>query len=985
MTIITSLLALVFFIVASLNAQQPATASKPLSPQESLAKIHVPAGFNVELVAAEPQVLDPVAFDWDDKGRMWVVEMADYPLGMDGKGKPGGRIRMLSDPDASGRYTKGTLFADGLNFPTGILTWRDGVLVTAAPDILFLRDTDGDGKADVREVLYTGFFEGNQQLRVNGLRWGMDGWVYCAAGAHNANHGSQTKITCKRTGAVVQLGSRDFRIRPDTGALDPQSGPSQFGRCRDDWGNWFGVQNSWPLWHYVLQDHYIRRNPHVAPPDPIVQLVGPRNPKVWPASTLEKRFHSFDQSGHFTSACGIEIYRDRLLFNDADKTHAFTCEPFHNLVQHHILEDDGVTFKASRDPAEKERDFFASEDRWCRPVMARTGPDGALYIADMYRYMIEHPQWLPQGGKDELLPHYREGDDKGRIWRVTHSRSSRGDEAHLSAEGATSQIQSLVTSAATDPVRALSSANGWLRDKAQMTLIWKDEKDRKDTNGAVAALATTGKTPQTRAQAAWTLDCLGQMTSALAAKLLADESPRVREQALRIAEKHESREVIAAAAKLVDHADAKVRLQLACSLGEWRSHAATTALARLIEAEKDDLYLSGAALSSAATHGLGLVGDPGTQPEISQELVATMCGAGGDQAILRLFGLGNVADGPWYEIEMLRNVLRTMKHQGSATDHLTVSENGSSAESTLRAAMIKNWLATASVMSKSEEILTQPAKARNVIEALLLHPKHRAEGLAALKTNVLSLDVFIELATEHAGEDAAALLVRWPDATPATRSKLLSAMLASNQGTIAVLERVRTGEITLSSFDASTQSRLLKHPSKVVAKLADVVFSRVAISKRADVIAKFKPALTLKGDAKNGEVVFSQLCIACHALNGKGIDLGPNLVSVRAHPADKLLNSILDPSANIEPGFVAYFCTLKSGQQFYGCIASETANSITLKQAGGISTNLLRSEIASLKSANVSLMPDGLEASLTPQSLADVIAFLKGAGGASSR
>ncbi|MFM2142112.1 MAG: hypothetical protein RLZZ476_656, partial [Verrucomicrobiota bacterium] len=340
------------------------TTTQPLSPEESAKKWHVRDGYRIELVAAEPVVLDPVAFDWDEQGRLWVIEMADYPLGMDGNGKAGGRVVRLEDTDSDGRYDKRHVIVSDLSYPTGILTWREGVIVTAAPDIFFI-SPDG-----TKKVLYTGFSTGNQQLRVNGLRWGMDGWVYCAAGAHHGGYNKGTQIECKLTGEKIDLGSRDFRFKPDTGEFDPQTGPSQFGRARDDWGHWFGVQNSFPLWHYVLQDHYLRRNPHIIPPDPIHQLF-PRNPPVYPASSMEKRFHSFDQAGRFTSACGIEVYRDVKLFTDG-KTHAFTCEPFHNVVQHHLLEDDGVTFKAVRDPAESKMDFLASEDRWCRPVMVRT-------------------------------------------------------------------------------------------------------------------------------------------------------------------------------------------------------------------------------------------------------------------------------------------------------------------------------------------------------------------------------------------------------------------------------------------------------------------------------------------------------------------------------------------------------------------------------------------------------------------------------------
>ncbi|MEO7299285.1 MAG: PVC-type heme-binding CxxCH protein, partial [Verrucomicrobiota bacterium] len=567
-------------------------ASPPLSPAESLSKIHVRDGFTAELVAAEPLLESPVAIDWDERGRLWVVEMVDYPLGLDGKGKPGGRVRILEDTDGDGRYDKTTLFADNLNFPTGILTWRDGVLITAAPEILFLKDSDGDGKADVRKVLFSGFLEGNQQLRVNGLRWGLDNWIYCASGAHDRGYGTTTKIKSHLNGEEYAIGSRDFRFRPDTGELDAQSGPSQFGRNPDDWGNWFGEMNSWPLWHYVLQDHYIRRNPHVPAPDPVHQVVTPKNPPVFPASKSEKRFHSFTDAGHFTSACAATIYRDELLFGADETRHAFTCEPFHNLVQHNVVTDDGVTFTSHRASEETTHDFFASEDRWCRPVMTRAGPDGALWVVDMYRYIIEHPDWLPPEGKADLLPHYRLGEDRGRIYRVFPKNKLPR------------KIIPLATLTLPELVNALDSPNGWQRDKAQMLLLWKKDSA---VVPLLEKLARENKNPLTRLHALCTLDGLGALKPALIEHALSDSHPGIRINALRLAEARATPGVIAAAVKLVNDKDPKVRLQLACTLGEWKDPAAGKALGQIAVANHADKFLIAAVMSSAIPHSLALV------------------------------------------------------------------------------------------------------------------------------------------------------------------------------------------------------------------------------------------------------------------------------------------------------------------------------------------------------------------------------------------
>ncbi len=253
-----------FFFQLGLAIAEPTIAAglSGESPVESLKSIQVAPGFKVELAATEPLVKDPIAFEWGADGKLWVVEMGDYPLGIDGKGKPGGVVRFLEDTDGDGRYDRQTTFLDGLGFPTGVMPWRKGVLVACAPDIFYAEDRDGDGKADHREVLFTGFGQGNQQHRLNGFELGLDGWVYGANGDSGGN------VRSVKTGTRTSISGRDFRFRPDTGEFEAESGQTQYGRHRDDWGHWFGNNNPNWGWHYVLANHDLRRNPHYAPPDP---------------------------------------------------------------------------------------------------------------------------------------------------------------------------------------------------------------------------------------------------------------------------------------------------------------------------------------------------------------------------------------------------------------------------------------------------------------------------------------------------------------------------------------------------------------------------------------------------------------------------------------------------------------------------------------------------------------------------------------------
>jgi putative membrane-bound dehydrogenase-like protein len=920
-------------LAAALSEKAPCH-EPPLSPEESAKKWHVREGCRIELVAAEPVVLDPVAFDWDEQGRLWVVEMADYPLGMDGNGKSGGRVVRLEDTDHDGRYDKRNVIVSDLSYPTGILTWRDGVLVTAAPDLFFIAP---DG---TKKVLFTGFSTGNQQLRVNGLRWGMDGWVHCAAGAHHGGYNKGTQIESRLTGEKIDLGSRDFRFNPDTGEFDPQSGPAQFGRVRDDWGHWFGVQNSFPLWHYVLQDHDLRRNPHVIPPDPICQLFA-RNPPVYPASSLEKRFHSFDQAGRFTSACGIEVYRDQVLFADG-KTHAFTCEPFHNVVQHHLLEEDGVTFKAVRDPAESKLDFLASEDRWCRPVMVRTGPDGALWVADMYRYMIEHPQWLPQQGREELLPHYREGDDKGRIWKVVRASARSG------------------TKASAEDQATLASANGWRRDKAQMRALWEGQVPPE----------VNPPTPEAQAQVAWTRLLLGAAHSGECLELLTSASPRLREQALLMAARLDwpadaLPALQKALAACLNDADDKVRLQLACTLGDLGMPWAGDLLADLLDAAPAGSALQGAAMSSVLPH---------------LERVCARFPSGGAAETNRVIG------------PLLRCALATRNDRALAALLAQVEARVHVEE--LLAVLDENRLSLADFSAQVTD-----ASARAALERMSARLAKAAAAVAAAGTAPAADDLALLAADRGQREPVKRLLPSlwartgdpqllrlvarlrpagaetfllegWDGRTPAIRTQILETLLADESWTLALLQRPEA-----KACDAAARARLLQHPKKAVAQAAAQAFQ--GSSTRQSVLEAFRPALQLAGDAVRGKVVFAQACISCHKLDGIGLELGPDLRSVARHDAEKLFHSILDPSAIIEPGFMAYHGTLHSGEQLYGVIATETSSSLTFRMAGNLTRSVLRSEMASLKSTGASLMPDGLEAVLTPQSLADLIAYLR--------
>ncbi|MBL8853606.1 MAG: c-type cytochrome [Planctomycetaceae bacterium] len=949
------------------SSATPEPDSQPRSPAEALASIRVPAGYRVELVAAEPEVLDPVAFDWDEHGRLWVVEMADYPSGMDGAGKAGGRIRRLEDRDGDGRFETSQLFAEGLNFPNGILTWDQGVLVTAAPEILYLADTNEDGHADVREVWFSGFNEGNQQLRVNGLRWGLDGWVYCANGGHHAGHGTEIQVLSVRTGERLAVGSRDFRFHPTTREMQVESGPSQFGRNRDAWGHWFGTQNANPLWHYVIPERYLQRNPYVPAPSPIRHVAGSGSPPVFPASPPEKRYHSYDQSGRFTSACGGMIYNDPWLFGPGTDAHGFTCEPFHNLVQHHVLSDVGPSYMSRRSPGEEQLDFFASEDRWCRPVMARTGPDGALWIADMYRYMIEHPDWLTPEGRAELLPHYRLGEHHGRIYRVVREDAPPRPWPRLAGLSPGELVQ------------ALDSPNDWQRDKVQQLL---GQSDRAVAIPTLRRLIEKASHPEARVQALCLLHSWETVPEAILVSALRDPHPRVRENAVRVAEAFSNSTMVHEVIRLARDPDAKVRFQVALSCGQWSEAMAGEALALIAQQDYRDPLVVAACMSSAVPHQEVfarqiLSGDRQALAAFREPLLRHSLSSKNSQAIA------------WMLQDSLRGSFAEQCRQLSdflgAVQRLNLSLSQLSQE--VPSSQLDKWIAEAEgvVQVARDRIEAVDATMEDQLPAAILLTRFVEERQRAVKVlgqsltpqvdSQLQAEVVRHLAASAAENVPEIFGAAWDGLSPALRSQVLDAWLSRTDWTRALVTRIVEGEILANSLDLAQRTQLLQHRDAWVVEQARQLYRRELEPKQA--LVRYREALELVGDVERGRAVYVTSCASCHRRGELGSDVGPNLATVLGHTPEKLLANILDPNADIQPGYQSFACLLNTGEVLTGVLSNESAHSLTLTPANGTARTILRSEIEQLSGTGVSLMPEGFEQTISPNAMADLLAFLK--------
>jgi putative membrane-bound dehydrogenase-like protein len=924
--------------------KQASKASAPMTPENGLKAIHLPKGYKVQLVAAEPLVKDPVAIDWAPDGKLWVAEMADYPSGVNGKA--GGRVRYLEDSDGDGVYDKSTVFLDGVNFPAGIMSWQKGALVAAAPDIFYAEDTTGDGKADKRTVLYTGFKQGNQQLRVNGLRWGLDNWVHGANGSHHSRYTAGIKIKSP-SGRTFDLGGFDFRIRPDEGLLEPLSGPSQFGRSRDDWGNWFGVQNSFPLWHYVLEHRYLSRNPDFAPPDPR-RILTKSNPLVFPARPPQKRFHSFNQSGRFTSACSPMIYRDDHLFED-DNEYAFTCEPFHNLVQRVILKRDGGSFTAERAEPKDELDFFASEDRWCRPVMARTGPDGALWIVDMYRYMIEHPQWLPAGGKSEMKPFERSGMEHGRIYRVYKD----GNPPR--------RIPRLDKSSVRELVMRLEDSNGIIRDMAHRLLV-----QRKDVSAteALVKMARGHASAKARLHALCALDGLDRLSSTLLKTAFRDPHPEIRRHALRLAESRwdQEPELLKASVWLADDPHAAVRLQAACSWGESKSAVAGHALAKVAIRDAGNPYVRAAVFSSAKPH-FDRLAQAALEHGVLIDDVLKLGARRKTSLDALLAGLMKPSkDG--YGPEQFRSLGGWLNHNPKVSPEM--------AEVLARArCIVTDGTAPSPLRAAAVGLLARQP------ESLAADKRRLADLLAPQVASEIKLAAVHTLTRVGGDRLPDTLLKGWPGYLPQERSRVLDALLQRKEWTHACLKAIERGMVGLGDLDAARRQLLLKHADPSVRETAAGILNSGPQKARRERIEAYRPALKLPVDEKRGRAVFDKLCAVCHLPpNGQPMN-GPDLRSITDRTKDGLFSSILDPNQNVDASYVGYAVTLADGTALYGRVLSETSNNLTLRLLDGTDRQLLRRDIKTLQGTGLSLMPEGLEAGMNQQDIADLIRFVQ--------
>lgn len=956
--------------------------TRALPPEEALKTFQLEPGLRIELVAAEPLVVDPVAFAFDELGRLYVAENRGYPDPIGGGPTTQGRIALLTDTDGDGRFDRRAEFATGLGFVNGLTVWRGGVFVTAAPDILYLKDQDGDGVADERRVVLTGFDASKStQLRVSHPTLGLDGKVYLTSGLTGG------KVTSPEhpNRPPVTFTPRDSRFEPDTLEFENTGGRAQFGLAFDAFGRRFICSNRHPVLQVMLEPWHLSRNPHLASAN-MVQEVSKveAEARVSPISraTVTADFvpalMAKPHSGTFTSACGVFVFGGTGL-TPAHVGNVFVCEPAQNLVQRQVFRPEGPGLRS--DPPHRGKEFLASTDTWFRPVFLGSGPDGALYVADMHRREIDHPVYVPAEARAQF--DFEGGKDAGRIYRIVADGLRRP--------------QTAIAMTPADLVRGLESPDEWRRACSHRLLL----ESRDDVASIdLEEIATKSSQPESRARAQWVLHGLKKLSSGTVAAALKDTDARVREQAVVLAEKllPHAASLLPSMLAAAGDSDARVRFCVALTLGSVADERVVPALAAIAARDGEDRWTRAAVLGGVGSRMDAFLDalqsrqslNPAAFAIVMEDLGRMMGAAATPDACRKLLqAVLAEAGAPGWRISSALGLAAGLRSRGKA--------NSSETEDPL-AALVRDSDAPhdANSLRTLYRLATERALAGNLTAAERV-PSISLLGYTSVEIAKPTLEKLLDArepaevqlhavrALERLGDrQGAGLLLangRWSRYTPQLREAVIAALMSKTRLIEVLFEAIRQKQIAAVEVPSTRRTQLLKHADSAVRADAERLFKDLEGGDRMKVYQQFRELLGKQVDVARGREAFVRMCSACHTHGGLGGKVGPDLTGVRNQPADTILLHIIVPNYEVAPSFQTLVVTTSDGRSLSGWLAAETETSLTLRTAAGTEETVLRKNITSLTTSGASLMPDGLEQALEKQDVANLVAFLKSGNG----
>ncbi|MFN0127368.1 MAG: PVC-type heme-binding CxxCH protein [Verrucomicrobiales bacterium] len=986
----------------------------PQRPAQTLANLEIHPDFEMTLVAAEPLITKPMNFDWDAAGRLWVAETPEYPNGRRGmrpdyRGKewkdrggidfaPGvqdrparDKISILHDTDGDGVMDKKDIFFEGLDLVTGLVFYRDGVIVTQAPDILFLRDTDADGTADKVEKLYTNLGTGDTHAVINNPRWGWDGWIYAThgySGTPDVRSGDGSK-------GFGGIGSGVVRFKPDGSAFEQYSskGGNTWGLqiTGDNRVMWTQPTSGQLLMHTILPEYALARGSVGRVPS--FHVVEP-SPKSFPLLTWEQlAYVQIDWVGSFTAAAGTVVY-DGGAWPAEYTGDYFTTEPTINVVHHTRLTPQGASYTAKKLPGREETEFIRSKDMWWRPIEVRVGPDGAMYLADFYNQAVIHNDTR---GPDHNRVNAAVRPDRdhyfGRIWKINHKQAKK------------LPVPNLATADRRARAEALSHPNRHVRLVAHRLIAESPPQAEAISRELLPDIQALE--PESRIAALWTLAAIpGLDIGWWTQQFLGDSESAVRRNAALVAET--TAQSTAATAALLNDAEAAVRLAAlrALAAGELDEAAAKALIATW--PKFDDDYQRSAAIGAATRNPAASIAaaleatDAAALTPLVNNLVTRLAEANDSAAAAAL--VIALADKPSSVDDLKLRILDTLAKslpqeppmtpdlKGALTKLLASGASATALPLTVKWDAGRGDFAGAidGIRKKFAEILAnaQAGDADRVAAARTLLgirtssqdilPTIEAQLVAADNPVGLKQGVIAALG-ETADPSVGSLLVAaYAKLSPEVQSTAFETLLKRADWAMSLLDGVKAKTIDAAAFGPANAYRLRTHPAREVAERANAMKDQLNPNEKAknEVIDSLVPVVTQPGNLANGKTMFTVSCATCHKLGDEGVEIGPTLTGMGAHGPEELLVHIVDPNREVDPSFNAWNFETTDGQLYAGVIARQNNASVLLRTLTGeveIATNKIKSRVDTGRS----LMPEGLEA-VGGENLRDILAYMAG-------
>lgn len=943
-------------------------------------------GYQLTLVAAEPLIKDPVDIEFDEHGHTYVLEMPGYPYE-----DSLSRIVLLKDKDLDGDYESSSIFASGLELASSIMPYDQGILVAAPPYLLHVRDTDQDDKADQRDTLMGGFSTGNLQHNYNGLTFGIDGWIYAANGGNSGQPYWWGDMSSK-----IELGGDDFRINIDQKKIEkigPSSGGFELGI--DEWGEVLGTHNL----EHVNQIVYPRKYGKLAGQPADITFVNISNhdenglSRIYPVGEQESRVNHPEQSGYFSGACGITYYNNGSLGSELENS-IWVADVVLNLVHvDHVYKNNSIK-GASR--LYDHSEFLTCTDRSFRPVNLTIGPDGSMYVVDMYRKVIEHPEWIPD--EIEKTLDLDAGKDKGRIYRIRSNNHDRSDQDIF-----------VKVKSPLDRVALLLHHNQWVRNTAHRLIVSDDDQWVSIRENLMELLSSENHLA--RFHALHILNYKKELTPGIILTQLDNDHPEYLKGVIQLAEQFvdDDEAVRDKILQSFGRPELPPRMQAALSLSMISSDAkeriSETLKEKIVSSlnlKNDQWSLQALALASkgleADIFNAILEGDIDTVRSefltlLTQSSIANIDGV--EKIVEKISTADLSADIKHAVVESIasnlsaddatnsfKNTVRALDSQGntsllsaiqhlrsnlglpSSSDYLTHIKQ---ADKTIldKAQSVEERLAWLSLLR------TRPYSSKsNVLSTLLNYEQPEELQIKALEQLWESDDPSI----------GSMLVDKWDSMSPNSRRTASDILLYKELHHDALLtglenENINIGEM---NFDLERRRTLLWWTDNETTKSrAEALFSDSGVVTRQAVIADMKNSLSLQGNVEDGLAVFDQLCSQCHVYGDKGYEVGPSLTEISRKSKESLIHDILDPNAAVDSKYINHKLTLDDGQVHLGIIYSEDDSSVSLKKMTGVSVEIPKSDIVEFRSLGTSFMMEGLEANLDHQSMADLLSFLQ--------